>query len=265
MDLHIDLDSSDLGAELPSYESVTNIEESVEDQVHGPVTLYVAGRFIHTNDHSSPPLYEFSHSIGFLSDADRTVSVHRIDQIVTSRQGRPVVQDRKRHLFDLKHPTKGEYANFKFQAEVASRRALCCLGISAFHPRRSLLSSLGNAKRKGYWVHRAVRGADRRLEEKDVVFGAAPSRDRAVGFEWRDAEGELLAREVETNELMSLVVTAELTTATRDALVAAWMLRLWYELSQGNYRENKWDTAIRVLKSSNPEVRSLRVSSMGLY
>ncbi|KAH6889190.1 hypothetical protein B0T10DRAFT_487510 [Thelonectria olida] len=227
---------------LPSYDSVTQTKTDPIQQHHilGPATLHVAGRFIHSSDPSAPPLYEFSHSIGFLSATDRSVSLQRLDHVVAD--GATQVHTRKRHLFDLKHPTKAEFPAFDFHAETASRRALCCLGIKPFHPARGLFSSLGNAKRKRYRVHRAVRGRDRRLEEQpDVVFSAAPSRDRGVGFEWSDGEGRLLAREVETNELMSLVVTAEMETETRDALVAAWMLRVWYELAQGNYRGNTWD------------------------
>ncbi|KAF7541734.1 hypothetical protein G7Z17_g11902 [Cylindrodendrum hubeiense] len=227
--------------DLPSYHDSANNEVTIDKQTLGPATLYIAGRFVHSSDPEAPPLYEFSHSVGFLRDSDRTVKVERVDQIVRDHNGTPRVQTRNRHLFDLRHPTAGEFPTFEYHAESTSRRALCSLGIATFRSKSGLLARVGKTKGKGYRVHRAVRGADRRHEAREVIFTAAPSRDRAVGFEWSDGEGHLLAREVETDELMSLVVTAEMGAPLRDALVAAWVLRVWWELAKGNYQSNRWE------------------------
>ncbi|KAH6989311.1 hypothetical protein BKA56DRAFT_252351 [Ilyonectria sp. MPI-CAGE-AT-0026] len=251
-------------ADLPSYDDSANTEVIVENQILGPATLYIAGRFVHSSDPEAPPLYEFSHSVGFLRDTDRTVKVERIDQTVRDYNGTPKVQTRNRHLFDLRHPTAGEFPTFEYHAESTSRRALCSLGITTFRPKSGLLASMGKSKGKGYRVHRAVRGADRRHEARETMFTAAPSRDRAVGFEWSDAEGRLLAREVETDELMSLVVTAEMGAALRDALVAAWVLRVWWELAKGNYRSNRWEDTKRILGKRNGELSGLRIGNFGV-
>ncbi|KAK7415141.1 hypothetical protein QQX98_006085 [Neonectria punicea] len=226
-------------ADLPSYNDSANNTVTVDNQILGPGTLYIAGRFVHSNDPQAPPLYEFSHSVGFLRDTDRSVKLERVDHTVRDHDGTPQVQSRNRHLFDLKHPTAGEWPTFEYHAESTSRRALCSLGISTFRPKSRLLGGIGKAK--GFQVHRAVRGADRRHEAREVMFTAAPARGSAVGFEWSDAGGRLLAREVETDDLMSLVVTAEMGAALRDALVAAWVMRVWWELAKGNYRTNRWD------------------------
>ena len=54
----------------------------------------------------------------------------------------------------------------------------------------------------------------------------------------RTSDTALLARETEESDVMGLVINAELTQAERDALVTAWLLHLWWELSKGNYRRN---------------------------
>lgn len=90
-----------------------------------------------------------------------------------------------------------------------------------------------------------MKGADRKLEAQDALFEVNPSRDKAVGYEWRDAQGELIAREVKDEMAsMSLVITAEMSAEMRDALVAAWIIRIWCELSNGDH------SAMRLMMAS---------------
>ncbi|KAF4997160.1 hypothetical protein FGRMN_4054 [Fusarium graminum] len=214
-----------LSAPTPAHAATTPTNKSIL----GPATLYIAGRFIYSADPQAPPLYEFSHSIGYLHDNDRTVKVERVDTVVKTSTGSPQAVPKNRHLFDLKHPTAAEFPTFPYHAEVATRRALCSFGVSYFRS-GSLLRQT-----KGYRFDRAVKGADRKLEPQDVLFEACSSRSKGVGYEWRDCQGEIIAREVEDEQaIMSLVITAEMSVELRDALVAAWILRIWWELSKGN-------------------------------
>lgn len=219
--------------DLPSYETITNTTSTrtvppTKDTL-GPATIYISGRFIYSTDPQAPPLYEFSHSIGYLHENDRSVKVERVDQVVKTSAGTPQVVPRNRHLFDLKHPTAAEFPNFAYHAEAATRRVLCSFGASTFRAGGILRHG------KGYRFERAVKGADRKLEAQDALFEVNPSRDKAVGYEWRDARGELIAREVKDEmSSMSLVISAEMSADMRDALVAAWIIRIWWELSNGN-------------------------------
>ncbi|KAM0425139.1 hypothetical protein ACHAPT_009700 [Fusarium lateritium] len=218
--------------DLPSYETITNTASAAVPptrDILGPATLYISGRFIYSTDPQAPPLYEFSHSIGYLHDTDRTVRVERVDPVVKTSAGTQQVVLRNRHLFDLRHPTAAEFPNFVYHAEAATRRVLCSFGASTFR--------VGGLLRhgKGYRFERAVRGADRKLEPQDALFEVNPSRDKAVGYEWRDAQGELIAREVDDEMAsMSLVITAEMSVDMRDALAAAWIIRIWWDLSKGD-------------------------------
>ncbi|KAI8666241.1 hypothetical protein NCS57_00848400 [Fusarium keratoplasticum] len=220
--------------DLPSYETIINTASTVvappTNSALGPATLYISGRFIYSTDPQAPPLYEFSHSIGYLHENDRSVKVERVDQVVKTSAGTSHVVLRNRHLFDLKHPTAAEFPNFAYHAEAATRRVLCSFGASTFRSGGILRHG------KGYRFERAVKGADRKLEAQDGLFEVNPSRDKAVGYEWRDAQGELIAREVKDEMAsMSLVITAEMSADMRDALVAAWIIRVWWELSNGDH------------------------------
>ncbi|KAL7795138.1 hypothetical protein V8C37DRAFT_374626 [Trichoderma ceciliae] len=196
-----------------------------QDEVLSPTTLSVAGRFIHCADPSAPPLYELSHSVGFLKDADRNVRIERLDYSLKRRDGVAQIATRKRHIYDLKHPTAATGPTFAYHAEPASRQSLCTFGLERYRPRK--LSSA-----RGYRFRRATHSLDRRLVRRDVLFSAVPARDKAVRYEWSDPGGQLVAREVDRGNSMTLVVSAMMGAGERDALVSAWMLRVWAELAR---------------------------------
>ncbi|CAF3653044.1 unnamed protein product, partial [Fusarium graminearum] len=225
-----------LGSRLAPTPATAAVNPTTKS-VLGPATLYISGRFVYSTDPQAPPLYEFSHSIGYLHDHDRSVKVERVDSVIKTSAGLPQAALKNRHLFDLKHPTAAEFPTFPYHAEVATRRALCSFGVSYFRSGSIL------RQKKGFRFDRAVKGTERKLEPRGVLFEASSSRSKGVGYEWRDAQGNLIAREVEDERTsMSLVITAEMSVELRDALVAAWILRIWYELSKGN------NSATRLMK-----------------
>jgi hypothetical protein len=211
---------------LPSYGDVATTDAA--NQMLQPTTLYAASRFIHSSDPQAAPLYELSHSVGFLSDTDRKVVLERLEHNVRSVGGIPTVATRKRSLFHLTHRTAAEMPAFAFQAESRTRRT-ASMGIER-------VSRFG--RRSGFRVCRAFFSGTGpgRYEAGPVMFSAVPPTSRKqqdVAWEWSDGEGALLAREVQAGGLMSLVVTAEMTAGMRDALVAAWLMRVWWGLAGG--------------------------------
>jgi hypothetical protein len=213
------------GAQPPAVPSEQAPSYSASDipQVIQPATLYAAERFIHSSDPQAPPLYELSHSVGFLNDSDRTVRFERLDHAIRTRAGAPVVSTKNRHIYDLRHPTAAELMHFVYQCESVSRHTIGSFGLAPF--RRHVFGS------KGFRVLRAVRGTDQRLEARELLFTATASKSANVEFEWTDATGQMLAREIVENDLMRLVIGMEMSMELRDALVAAWILRIWNELA----------------------------------
>ncbi|KAF9773866.1 hypothetical protein IL306_008236 [Fusarium sp. DS 682] len=222
--------------ELPSYDSsaapnytTPTTSARPKDSILGPATLYIAGRFIYSTDPQEAPLYEFSHDISYLHDNDRNVKVERIDPVTKTSAGLPQVVLKNRHLFDLKHPTAAEFPSFPYHAEATSQRALTSFGVSCFRS--------GNILRqlKGYRFERMVRGPGRKFRADGVLYEACESRSKGVVYEWRDCYGDIIAREVQDEQgHISMFVTAEMAQELRDALVVAWVIRIWAELSHGN-------------------------------
>ncbi|ETS06690.1 hypothetical protein MKX07_005727 [Trichoderma sp. CBMAI-0711] len=213
----------------PSYQESSQqanvFQPGLQEGVFSPTTFYVAGRFIHSADPGAPPLYELSHSVGFLKDSDRNVRIERLEYSIKRRDGVAQLAARKRHIYDLKHPTGVTGPTFAYHAEPTSRQSPYAFGLETFRPRR--LSSA-----KGYRILRATHALDRRLVRRDVLFSALPVKDNSVRFEWSDAEGQLIAREVDVDGLMTLVVSAMMGAVQRDVLISAWMSRVWAELAK---------------------------------
>ncbi|KFA61694.1 hypothetical protein S40285_03472 [Stachybotrys chlorohalonatus IBT 40285] len=215
--------------------------ESSPDEIIPPATLHIAGRFIHCSDPNSPPLYQLSHIVGYLSGADRSVTLERLDYTIKTQDGMPKVSSRSRHIYDLKHPPALWFPTFVYYAESMSRQSLGSVGLAMYHPKK--LSST-----KAFRVHRAAHRPNKTLVEKELLFTAVPTKDSAVLFEWSDAQGQLIAREVEEDNFVRLIVGAAMGKRLRDALVASWVSRIWWELSLGNYRTHNWHDAYQAWK-----------------
>lgn len=198
-----------------------------------PTTLYVAGRFVHTSDSQAPPLFEFSHSVPFLKDSDRKVTMQRLDYSV--KHGSSEVATRKRHLWDLTHWTVFEMPSYQWQAESSTSKTIGHLGMDMF----STKLFRGD---KSYRVFKAAKGSDKKLikETAKTLFTATPPRQEGeVTFEWSDANGQIIAREIVRDELVGLMITVKLENEMRDALAAAWIMRLWWDLSRGKWGASK--------------------------
>lgn len=206
--------------DLPPYDDLLPPYEDL----HRPETLYLVQRLIRGGGPDGPALYELSHHADFLADTDRKVDMEKLTHSARARA-------RKRPLFALTHR---ELANFDFQAEAQSRLAPPHMAIERHGHRLT-----------GGWRYRVVRcawGADNRLERRGPVLleAARPTgRSNGVLWEWTDGEGRMLAREVAGAGARSLAVTAEMSVKARDALAAAWVLRIWWESARKRYRGSR--------------------------
>ena len=235
------------GEELPTYADSTETNTSPADISVAPDTFYAAERFIYDSQPTGLPVYELSHSLGFLNDYDRTVRFQRLDrQVKHSAGSAPQVTTRQRCLYELKHPAPGTFPTVPFHAEPGSRQALCKFGLETCRAKGRLFTKgfrICRATRPGKSVddekssrslltRRDGRGVTNALALGDELFTAVPTKDKS-GYEWFDANGSLVAREGRKDQqLLCLSVVIEMSILNRDALMASWILRVWYDLAQ---------------------------------
>ncbi|KAL0931502.1 uncharacterized protein CTRU02_214237 [Colletotrichum truncatum] len=214
---------------------------SADNDLIPPTTLLLAGATIYgSGSASSPPLYELSYPIGHLRESNTTVSFERVEHRIRTASGTqqvPRVSTRKKHIFDLKRALAIQLTapQFSYYLESLSRNNLGHLGLKTH---RHWFGTVA-----GYRAYRASRPrpyAD--LEPGDIAFVV---KERGKGkFEWRnggpDGEHRIVAYEESEGGIYQLRVCEALTQKERDALVATWCLRLWWEIAVANHEPLTW-------------------------
>ncbi|KID59508.1 hypothetical protein MAN_10678, partial [Metarhizium hybridum] len=90
------------------------------------------------------------------------------------------------------------------------------------------------SSKKGFNFSRASQSTPDGEKHSDLLFSAVPGKKRDVDYEWRNGERCLLATESDGKDSRSLMLHVKMSTEDRDALVSAWMLRAWWEQTEGN-------------------------------
>ncbi|PHH88126.1 hypothetical protein CDD83_7946 [Cordyceps sp. RAO-2017] len=238
---------------LPPYSEAQTSSAQDRSGCLPPATLRLDGLFVYPGDAGTTPLYETSLAVDALRDGNRTVTVYRLEQTVKQQGGAARISTRRHRLCELRHPTAITGPRFEYYAQTAQT----VVGLTAH--RHKLFFG------KEYRFHRTSGDADDGPADGNALFVAQPGREnKEVRFEWSDGQGRLVARELARDAgPTSLVVSAEMKAAERDALVSAWMLRVWEE--QANYSGKTWDDFKRIMKNSNnPELKGLRAKNISI-
>lgn len=212
--------------EPPSYDEIANKVE----HLNPPATLQISGRVIYSDKNPTEPLFELSLDPIYLRDTTRAVSIERVDTTMKpppTPNAPPGTVTQKRHIYDLKHPGIITGPVFLYSAEAISRQSLCSLGMSTFRPRRLSLT-------RGFRVHRSTKRLDNQVIPLGLLFTAVSSKTNGVRYEWSNGQGEIVARELDSKQSCRLFITKEMNTKKRDALVASWVLRIWWENAESS-------------------------------
>lgn len=213
-----------------------------------PDSFYAANRFIYCSSAAAdaPPTYELSHSLDSLNNSYLAVSFQRvIPKVKKGTDGTPEISTRRRALYDIKHSAPGTFPTVPFHAEPASRQAMCKLALESCRAKGHLFT-------RGFRICRATRRAKEADDDKyanslgtrrdgrgvtnalslgDDVFTVSPAKQKGIGMEWRDGDGQLVAVQENEQQLMKLNVIMEMTLMQRDALVASWIMIVWHAMA----------------------------------
>ncbi|KAK6216313.1 hypothetical protein LQW54_003704 [Pestalotiopsis sp. IQ-011] len=190
----------------PSYEDTA--DNNASDQPISPITLILSGHHVvpvYASNHNPQPLYELNRGVAVCTDATRSITFSRVDHLVRHAPGgRPVVKERKRHLYDLEHDHPLPFAGRYVDAQVVRVRP-------------------EGGESEG-------RAAARDGDEAETIF-TAEWRKKGDVCTWLDAStGDQVALESYSGtEQHSLEVTSVLRREMLDMHVAVWCLRIWLE------------------------------------
>ncbi|GKT44611.1 uncharacterized protein ColSpa_04792 [Colletotrichum spaethianum] len=218
----------------PEYvEDVANVHESLP-----PDTLRLAGRFIHSatsRDADAPGLYEINSQIDFLRETDRLVEFSRIDYSVRRRIANavslPEIISHPRHVFNLERPTAIVQEAFLYYIKPVSRSGLGSIGLK--------FSKIGKSVCKAWRVGRKASNRNE-YEARELLFDVRHNNDV---LDWLDGQNTRIAVEYSKDNMHSLNILVPMDQAVRDALVAAWCVRLWNTLAVQFHKRRTWKDA----------------------
>ncbi|OHW90988.1 hypothetical protein CSPAE12_10423 [Colletotrichum incanum] len=218
----------------PEYvEDVADVHESLP-----PDTLRLAGRFVHSatsRDADAPGLYEINHQIDFLRETDKLVEFSRIDYSV--RRGNanaaspPEVTSHPRHVFNLERPPAIVQEAFLYYIKPVSRSGLGSMGLK--------FSKIGKSVCKAWRVGRKANSRTD-FEARELLFDVRPNNNV---LDWLDGQKTRIAVEYSRDNMYSLNILVSMDQAMRDALVAAWCVRLWNGLAVQFHKRRTWKDA----------------------
>ncbi|KAE8405094.1 hypothetical protein BDV37DRAFT_102284 [Aspergillus pseudonomiae] len=196
-----------------------------------PTTLILSNKLIHTEAAPSTPLYEISQDIASLPQKFTSVKFERIETDAPSKLESKSPESQKKHIFYLAHPAHARYRK----------------DVPAYYITAVSLGSLGNIRfevskaRFQKAEFRALLSAGKRMDDKplfcedvEITLFTAKMKWTGGGYRWTDARGRDVAFEGGKGEGGKLVVTASMEQDMRDALVALWVLRTWYDTAESS-------------------------------
>ncbi|KNG91190.1 hypothetical protein ANOM_000628 [Aspergillus nomiae NRRL 13137] len=196
-----------------------------------PTTLILSSKLIHTEAAPSTPLYEISRDIASLPQKFTSVKFERIETDAPSESGSKSPEPQKKLIFYLAHPAHARYRK----------------DVPAYYITAVSLGSLGNIRfevsksRFQKAEFRALLSAGKSMDDKplfcedvETTLFTAKMKWTGGGYRWTDARGREVAFEGGKGDGGKLAVTASMEQDMRDALVALWVLRTWYETAESS-------------------------------
>ncbi|KAL7627726.1 hypothetical protein AAE478_001921 [Parahypoxylon ruwenzoriense] len=216
--------------------------EGIEKDALKPVTLVLVGQSIVSETSNGIPLYQLSWDVTSIPLKGSSVLFEQVleDDLPLEVGSTASTKQRNKHIFYLTHPADAQYRadTPAYCITSVSPETLGNISLETSKPRfqktefKALLSAKKNA-------------SDVPLFDKDakLLFDVRP-KWVSSRYTWTDCNGGQVAYEEGKGGEHKLVVTMPMNTEVRDALVAAWCLRLWYDTAES--REAKRDAMERL-------------------
>ncbi|KAK2749346.1 hypothetical protein FQN55_003672 [Onygenales sp. PD_40] len=220
----------------PRYEEVIGEEiiDEESDSDSTPIVLILSNKSIHIESAPERPLYRMNQSVTQLAYTGTSIKFERIEynqppEKPGSNQQPPIEQSK--HLYYIVHPENAQYrkdvpaayyitsaatetpGNIRFDTSSSSKRPL------QRKPEFKALLSAG----KHMWNDPLFN------EESQVPLFTVKQSWKGGGYKWATSDGRQVAIEDGKGEESRLIVSTPIQPEMRDALVAMWVLRVWYE------------------------------------
>ncbi|KAH7367983.1 hypothetical protein B0T11DRAFT_59303 [Plectosphaerella cucumerina] len=230
----------------PAPSKATTPDDDVgpdSDELVPPDMLLLAGTEIYgTKTPHAPPIYRLNLAIGHLRESNMTVSFSRLDY---RGHAGAAHAPRERHMYNLRRLPRIMMPKWQYHLEALTRSTLGHVGL---HTHKSITGS-------GYRAFNLTRpNKAAEFVQGDTLFDVKVRKGGHT--EWRSAGDKsktILAYETAEDGIFRLTVVEAVTRKTRDALVATWCLKLWWEIAVSNVEPVTWEEVKRILQTRTNE------------
>lgn len=195
-----------------------------------PAVLLLSGQHVVFKAAPEAPLYELSRDVKSIPTKNSSIIFESVEDVQsTEADGNGSKQKQKRHIFYLAHPAGAEFQTDTPAYYITSVSREGTLGNIGLRSTKPLLK-----KPEFEAVLSAARtAADKPLfdENSKVIFKIKPNM-LSGGYAWFDSDGSKVAVEEQKGSTRTLDVTVPMRMEVRDALVAAWCLKVWHDTAE---------------------------------
>lgn len=198
----------------PSKPCTTDADESFPMDAIDPVVLALRGQTVFAECAAPIPLYQLSSDALSIPQRDSSIRFERV-----------VGTEKRSHLFYLAHPENAQYRTDTpayYLTSLSSKVGNIRFETTKPRLQKAEFNALLSEGRTA--SSRPLFG-----ENEHHLFNIKPKWNGQ--YKWTDSSGREIAVEDGGGQL-KLVVTMSMHADIRDALVALWVLRLWYDTAE---------------------------------
>ncbi|KAB8226306.1 hypothetical protein BDV33DRAFT_197302 [Aspergillus novoparasiticus] len=214
----------------PPYSESPISNTPAQETLH-PTTLILSNKSIHAETAPSTPLYQVSQDISSLPQKFTSVKFERLETSAPIKIENKSTEPQKKHIFYLAHPAHAQY-----------RKDVPAYYITSVSPGSpgNIRFEMGKSRFQKV-EFRALLSPGKTMGDKplfskdaETVLFSAKMKWTGGGYRWTDARGMEVAFEGGKGERSKLVITASMNQDMKDALVALWVLRMWYDTADSS-------------------------------
>lgn len=195
-----------------------------------PSVLLLSGQHVISKASPEVPLYETSRDVTSIPQENSSIIFERVERTNSSEADRDNTEnEQKRHIFYLAHPLGAQFQTDTPVYYITSVPREEAIGNISLRCNKSRLKRLEFEVK----LSAARTAADKPLfdENARVLFSIRP-KGLAGRWTWLDSDGSQVAVEERKGSQPTLDITVSMEREMRDALVATWCLKVWYDTAE---------------------------------
>lgn len=214
-----------------------------------PTVLFLSGQSVLVEGTTDTPVYQINGDIRSISNKASSVVLERVEHKETETEiqtkGLRADTAQNQPLFYLAHPVNAQYrtdipARYYITSAVSEMMGNIRLEALETRFQRTSFKAMLSAKKTA---------SDASLfdDTQQLLFDVSPNWKLRHCYKWSDSHGTKVAVEETDGDRRKLSIVTSMSQELRDALVATWLLKLWYDTAESKQAERECESSSFIL------------------